>query len=217
MRDNEISQADGECVRIKYRSTRNVIEKNLIHDCGRGDFVKNPGDGKNGEGVYIGTAPEQLDRNPTHGPDHSDGNIVRDNVIATNGNECVDIKEGASANVVEFNDCTGQRDPESAGFDARGNGNVFRYNRSSGNAGGGIRLGGDTEADGLDNSVIGNVLVDNEGYGIKVLRVPQGVVCGNTIERNGSGAIRDKSVTNEPCSEPIPTPGPRLSRVGSGS
>ena len=66
----------------------------------------------------------------------------------TQGNECVDIKEGATANVVEHNDCTGQKDPESAGFDSRGSGNVFRFNASYANLGAGVRLGGDSEADG---------------------------------------------------------------------
>ena len=69
---------------------------------------------------------------------------MRDNVIATNGNECVDIKEGASANVVEFNDCTGHatrsRRASTHGGTATSSGSTV----SHGNAGGGIRLGGDT-------------------------------------------------------------------------
>jgi PKD repeat protein len=209
LRNNEIHDLAGECVRVKYLSTANVIERNSIHDCGLDDFVRNPGTGKNGEGVYIGTAPEQLSRNPTPVPDASNANIVRDNVVVTNGNECVDIKEGATANVVEFNDCTGQKDPESAGFDARGSGNVFRYNVSHDNVGGGVRVGGDGVTDGVANDIIGNVLAGNLGYGIKAIRTPQGTVCGNTIVGNGSGAISDKSVQNPACPSLTPTPGPR--------
>jgi hypothetical protein len=209
LRNNEIHHLNGECVRIKYLSTGNVVEHNSIHDCGLEDFVLQPGSGKNGEGVYIGTAPEQLTRNPTPVRDASNGNVVRDNVFVTHGNECVDIKEAASANVVEFNDCSGQKDPESAGFDARGSGNVFRANVSHDNVGAGIRVGGDGSSDGTGNDIIGNTLVDNGGYGIKVMRVPQGTVCGNLIARDGSGAISDKSVTNPACASPTPTPGPR--------
>jgi len=209
LRDNEIHHLAGECVRLKYFSTANVVERNFIHDCGLEDFVLDPGSGKNGEGVYIGTAPEQLDRNPTPEPDASNANAVRDNRFVTNGNECVDIKESASGNVIEFNDCTGQMDPESAGFDARGSGNVFRYNISRGNVGAGVRTGGDRASDGLANDIIGNVLTDNGGWGIKAIRVPQGTVCGNTILRNGSGAISNSAVLNPACASPLPTPGPR--------
>ena len=58
LRNNEIHHLGGECVRLKYFSSGNVVERNSIHDCGLDDFVLNPG-GKNGEGIYIGTAPEQ--------------------------------------------------------------------------------------------------------------------------------------------------------------
>jgi nitrous oxidase accessory protein NosD len=209
VRGNEVAEMRGECVRVKYLSFDVVIERNSIHDCGREDFVESPGAGKNGEGVYIGTAPEQLDRNPSPEPDATTRVTVRDNTISTHGNECVDIKEAATGNVVEFNDCTNQRDPESGGFDARGSGNTIRYNRSTGNEGAGIRLGGDTESDGTDNDVIGNELVDNGGAGIKVMRAPQGRVCGNEISGSGDGAISDDAVRNPICDERLPAPGPR--------
>ncbi len=209
VRGNEVADMRGECVRVKYLSSDVVIERNSIHDCGREDFVESPGSGKNGEGVYIGTAPEQLDRNPSSVPDATTRVTVRDNTISTRGNECVDIKEAATANVVEFNDCTEQRDPESGGFDSRGSANVIRYNRSTGNDGAGIRLGGDTEADGTDNDVIGNELVDNDGAGIKVMRAPQGRVCGNEIRGSGDDPISDDAVRNPSCDEHLPAPGPR--------
>jgi hypothetical protein len=213
VRSNEIHQFRGECVRVKYLSSDVLVERNAIHDCGREDFVESPGSGKNGEGVYIGTAPEQLDRNPTAVSDQTTRVLVRDNVIATRGNECVDIKEGATANIVEFNDCTDQRDAESGGFDARGSGNVFRYNRSWGNDGAGIRLGGDTEADGIENDVIGNELADNSGAGIKVMRRQQGRVCGNDIS-GSDDAISDDEVENPSCEANLPEPGARYGTPG---
>lgn len=210
LRSNEIHHFRGECVRVKYLASDVVIERNSIHDCGLEDFVESPGSGKSGEGVYIGTAPEQLSRNPTPVSDATTRVVVRDNVIATRGNECVDIKEGATGNLVEFNDCSEQQDPESGGFDSRGSGNAFRYNRSHDNKGAGIRVGGDTPADGLENELIGNELVDNEGSGIKVMRLPQGTICGNRIERSGDGEINTDKVSNVACNDrQLPAAGPR--------
>ncbi len=185
--DLSISNALGECVRLRYFAVANEIAGNSISNCGLEDF-RFDGGGKNGEGIYIGTAPEQLadGKNASAQPDRSDRNIIRNNVIHTQGNECVDIKEAASANLVEQNACTGQLDPESAGFDSRGNANIFRANSVVGSVGAGIRLGGDGPGDGLDNDVYDNILMDNAGGGVKFMRRPQGLVCGNRIS-GGSG------------------------------
>lgn len=53
-------------------------------------------------------------------------NLITGNVMETNGNECVDIKEGSSGNIVEYNECKNQLDEESACYDSRGDGNIFR-------------------------------------------------------------------------------------------
>lgn len=206
IRGNFFHHADGECIRVKYQSTYNLLERNRIEDCGLGDFVRG-GDGKNGEGIYIGTAPEQLYKNPTPVTDESNHNMVRNNTIATRGNECVDIKEGSSANVVELNDCTGQKDPESGGINSRGNKNVFRYNRSYGNVGAGIRLGGDERTDGTRNEAYGNELINNGTWALNVQRLPQGTICGNRARDNGSGFTNEEAVTNPPCAVPLPPPG----------
>ena len=60
------------------------------------------------------------------GPDGCNYNLVKGNKLTPRGNECVDIKEGASFNVVEYNDCSDQRDEESGCYDSRGNENTFR-------------------------------------------------------------------------------------------
>jgi Right handed beta helix region len=179
--DNVIHDAGGECVRIKYFSTGNEVSGNRIRRCGL-DFAA-ADHHKNGEGVYVGTAPEQLRRNPTPERDASNDNWVHDNVI-TSPAECVDIKEGASGNRVENNECTGGQDPDGAGFSARGSGNVFRNNTSSGHKGAGIRLGGDKKGDGLDNVVVGNRFTGNRGLGVKVQREPQAQICGNEVSNN---------------------------------
>ena len=95
-----------------------------------------------------------------------------------------------SRNLVEGNRCTGQRDKESGGFDSRGSRNTFRFNRSFGNRGSGIRFGGDARPDGIDNRAYGNLLRDNGQYGIAMRRNPQGRICGNRFKRNGRGDIR---------------------------
>ena len=183
-----IKNAGGECVRLRYFAQKNEIAYNTIGPCGAFDFKFNDG-GKNGEGVYIGTAPEQLGdgKNPTKDRDESNNNLIHHNTINTQGNECVDIKEAAWGNVVEYNKCSGQKDPESGGMDSRGNKNVFRYNQISGSVGAGIRLGGDEEKDGINNEVYGNIIINNSAGGIKIQRIPQGKICDNKMEGNSGG------------------------------
>ncbi len=180
--------AGGECVRLRYFAQQNEIAHSTFLNCGVHDFRFNGG-GKNGEAIYIGTAPEQLrdGKNPTADPDQSNGNWIHHNTFNTQGNECVDIKEASTGNIVEYNTCTGQKDPEAAGFGSRGSGNVFRYNTSYGNVGAGVRLGGDTSNEGINNDVYGNTIRDNRGGGIKVQRSPQRMICGNIMSGNNGG------------------------------
>jgi hypothetical protein len=124
-----LTNLGGECIRIKYFATPSAVEGNQIGPCGVHDFaVPNTTTGQNGEGVYIGTAPEQLGNNPSPEPDLSNDNRVARNVIDTRGAECVDIKESARDNVVEFNTCTGQqpRNGNSGAMESRGPSNTFR-------------------------------------------------------------------------------------------
>jgi hypothetical protein len=183
------ANAGGECLRLRYFASHNEVAHSSFSACGVYDFRF--GGAKNGEAIYIGTARAQIDdgKNPTEELDRSTGNWIHHNSFDTRGNECVDIKEGATENLVEHNSCTGQRDPKSAGLGAQGERNVLRYNRVFGNAGAGVRLGGDRKDDGVGNAVYGNTLVDNEGGGIKIVRGPQGLICGNEIADNGDGPI----------------------------
>lgn len=186
--------AGGECLRLRYFAQSNEIAYSTFDNCGVHSIL-NPTvssslkSGKNGEAVYIGTAPEQLTdgKNPTTDRDQSNANWVHHNDFRTRGNECVDVKEAATGNIVEYNDCTAQYDAESAGFDARGNGNTFRYNKSFGNTGAGIRFGGDTSSDGINNQAYYNEITSNAAGGIKFQRTPQGTICGNTMSGNTGG------------------------------
>lgn len=183
-----IQNSGGECIRLRYFAQNNEIFNNTIKNCGVYDFRFNRGN-KNGEGIYIGTAPEQQKdgKNPTSDPDQSSGNLIHNNNIDTKGNECVDIKEASSGNIVENNKCTGQKDPKSGGLDARGGGNTLRHNEIFGNIGSGVRLGGDTLLDGINNNVYDNVIKDNRSGGIKFQRVGQGKICGNNMSGNNNG------------------------------
>jgi hypothetical protein len=195
--------AGGECLRLRYFAQRNEITGSSFVGCGVHDFTFDAGK-RNGEGIYVGTAPEQRANgdNPTAEVDRSDDNWIHHNTFDTHGNECVDIKEGSSGNVVEHNSCTGQRDPNSGGLGARGSGNIFRYNQSFGNAGAGIRLGGDTPSDGVDNQVYGNTFYGNAAGGIKLARAPQHL-CGNLLRDNEAGAVvgvgRERVEPSAPC------------------
>lgn len=180
--------AGGECVRLRYLITAAEVDHNRIGPCGVHDF-RFDGGGKNGEGIYLGTAPEQQGQNgaPDARPDVSRDNRIHHNRIDTQGNECVDIKENSTANLVDHNDCTGQRDPKSAGLDSRGSGNAFLRNRVHDNLGAGIRFGGDTPADGTANDAVGNSIRRNAQGGIKFQATPQGAVCGNHMSDNSGG------------------------------
>ncbi|PVE21821.1 hypothetical protein DC522_24485 [Microvirga sp. KLBC 81] len=198
-----LKNAGGECVRLRYQAQRNEIANSSIENCGIYDFVYKDG-GKNGEGVYIGTAPEQLGRwgAPDGEIDRSNENWIHHNTFNTRGNECVDIKEGSSGNIVEHNRCTGQRDKNSAGLDARGSGNVFRHNTVYGNRGAGIRLGGDEDDDGIGNSAYSNTLRDNQVGSLKVQRGPQGKICGNVVSGKRTevkGEFGEKINPRRPC------------------
>ncbi|MET8327783.1 right-handed parallel beta-helix repeat-containing protein [Streptomyces sp. NPDC005181] len=185
---NLAAGAADECLRVRYLVTGADIFGNTITNCGVADF-KFGGGGKNGEGIYLGTAPEQQGANgaPDAAPDISKNNRIHHNTIATQGNECVDVKENSTNNYVEYNDCSGQKDAGSRGLDARGSGNIFRYNTIHDNVGAGIRLGGDTATDGIGTSIYGNTITDNAGGGIKFMRTPQGPVCTNTMSGNTGG------------------------------
>lgn len=188
--DNKVSQAKGECIRIKYRSSNNEVAYNEVRDCGKANFNLAE-KSKNGEGIYIGTAPEQLDELPDDGPDRSDRNWVHDNAIETPA-ECVDVKEHSSLSVVEHNTCTGMKDPDGAGFSGRGNQVTFRGNTVVGGEGAGIRLGGDEANQGIGSNVIDNDVQRPAGYGIKIMRSPQGAICGNGLAAPGMGATNDE-------------------------
>jgi hypothetical protein len=201
--------AGGECLRLRYFAQHNEIAHSTFSHCGVFDFKFNHG-GKNGEAIYVGTSSNQWadGKNPTADPDASDHNWIHHNTMNTQGNECVDVKEGASANLIEYNTCTGQRDPNSAGFDSRGNANIIRYNIAYGNLGAGVRVGGHKVAGtqyGKANEVYGNQLYDNAGGAVSIMINGQKKICGNDLSKN-QGRVTAGDYGNDydpaaPCAE----------------
>src|SRR5205823_1130218 len=115
---NRIHDMGGECIRLRSATVRAEVARNVIGPCGLTNFSLAKGR-KNGEGIYVGTAPEQLTGDDPSKRDVSRDNWIHDNDIDTRA-ECVDIKEGSTANLVEHNRCSGGLDPDGSGFDSRG-------------------------------------------------------------------------------------------------
>ena len=197
--------AGEECLRIKYFARHNEIAYSTFKDCGIWDFVFDA-HGVVGEAVYLGTSSKQWDINLTIEPDVTAHNWVHHNVIDTQGNECVEAKEGTEHNIIEYNLCTGQKDPNSAGIVSRGRANVIRYNEIHGGVGAGVRLGGhlvDGIQYGVDNLVYGNIIYGNAAGGVKVMVDGQALICGNQLWDNAAGAMTgdfgDRYDAAQPC------------------
>jgi len=183
--------AGEECLRIKYFARHNEIAYSTFDDCGIWDFVYDA-HGVVGEAIYLGTSSKQWDINLTIEPDITARNWVHHNVINTQGNECVEAKEGTEGNIIEYNVCTGQMDPNSGGIVSRGDGNIIRYNEIHGSVGAGVRLGGhlvDGIQYGVENLVYGNIIYGNDGGGIKVQVDGQSLICGNQLWDNAAGPM----------------------------
>ena len=185
-----LARAGGECVRLRYFTMQAEIASSEIRECGRYFYLEGE-TGENGEGIFVGTPMSDWLDNPTDDPDGSSDHWIHDNDIDTAGNECVDVQEGARDNVIERNRCTGQRDEDSAGINARGDANTIRDNEVFGCAGAGVRVGGESGY-GLDNDVVENDIHDNVQGGVKIESSPQGRICGNELAGNGGAdAIGD--------------------------
>ncbi|CAN0407229.1 unnamed protein product, partial [Ectocarpus sp. 12 AP-2014] len=187
IRNMAIANAGGECIRLRDHVTYAEVYGNTITDCGIYDFREEDTEGKNGEGVYIGTSSSQWDDgdNWSDGPDVCEGITVRDNFIRTKGNEGIEVKEGTIDTLIEGNEVYMQYDAESGGIGSRGDRSIIRYNHIEDTDGAGVRLGGHT-VDGIEyganNQVYENTMVNCRASGIKVMVAPQDQICGNEIE-----------------------------------
>jgi hypothetical protein len=197
----KLRDMEGEGIRIKNQSCRNVVRKCSFTRMGRQGFDAAAGK-KNGEGVYIGTAPEQRSKNqPPNVPDHSNGNIVEDCTFKTEAAEAVDIKEDSEENIVRR--CTGEdsRDPSGAIFGSRGDRNRFEACVAIGGTGHGFRFGGDTVMQGKYGQAVDrlygmhNIMRDcraekNAQWGAAPMVSPQDIDGSNKFANNGKGDVR---------------------------
>jgi hypothetical protein len=158
---------------------------------------------KNGEGVYIGTAPEQRGKNqPPNVPDRCTGNVVEDCTFRTEAAEAVDLKEDSEENLVRRCTGAGSRDPDGAIFGSRGDQNRFEECVATGGLGHGFRFGGDTvkagqhgqkepRTYGKDNIMRRCRSEKNAKWGAAPMVQPQDIDDSNQFAGNGSGAIRN--------------------------
>lgn len=206
--DLAVRDIGGEGVRIKNGSSHNVVRGCRFERMGLEGFslaVRR----KNGEGIYIGTAPEQRDRNdPPNVPDRCTGNVVEDCTFDTEAAEAVDIKEDSEENIVR--NCIGEdsRDPDGAIFDSRGDRNQFIGCIALGGRGDGFRFGGDTVPAGQygqeeertygKNNVMRHCHAEYNGlWGAAPMVLPQDIDDSNTYLSNGQGELRLRDQLDE--------------------
>lgn len=135
---------------------------------------------------FVRQAPEIKLREggPDNDIDVSTKNWIHHNTITTYGNECVDVKEGSTDNLIEYNVCQEQKDSDSGCFGARGSDNTFRHNEIEGCFGGGFRLGGEKDY-GTNNNVYSNIIKDAQ-YAFSIQIDDHGTVCDNVISKIGN-------------------------------
>ena len=181
-----VKSCGGECVRLRSFITNAEVMGNVIEDCGVHDFVF-PSKTVNGEAIYCGTSSNQWNdgKNSRSGPDLTKYIHIHHNEIIPRANECVDVKEGSTKVLVEYNICSEQLDPNSGGLDSRTDDVIFRYNEVYSNLGAGVRIGGhkiDGHQYGENNEVYGNTFFDNKYSTIKTVTGTQHAMCENKCE-----------------------------------
>lgn len=167
-----IADCGGECLRLRSFITNAEVVGNKFEGCGRHDFMF-PSSSKNGEAIYVGTSSNQWGdgKNSRSGPDLTKFVLIHENDIDSQGNECVDVKEGTTDVLVEYNVCSDQRDEKSGCLDSRTDGVIFRYNEVVNCAGAGVRIGGHTidgKVYGANNEVYGNIFSDTKYSSVKI-------------------------------------------------
>ena len=171
--NSTLDHALGEYVRFRFTDDSEVAYNKISH-CGLREYKFGRG-GKNGEGIYLGTSPNQL---PEGVVDNSTNLKVHDNLIATYGSECVDLKEGVHGVKIYSNACMKSHQETTAGINLRGDNNEVFGNLIFYNDGAAVRVGG-YDGYGVDNSIFGNFVDYCKFSGLKILRNPQKKVCGN--------------------------------------
>ena len=181
---NTVHHINNEGIRLHYFAIANTIRNSKVYDTGLTS---------NGEGIYIGTAPEQRVKNGGL-PDTSTHNIIIGNELYGTRGEALDIKEDSSFTRIENNLIHDVNAPNSGGMCIRSDQNYLYGNISRNNDGAGFRFGGDTVYSpmygnnyyyGVKNVLRNNVANNNVGYGYKFMNGPQDANTTNTGSGNG--------------------------------
>lgn len=218
-----LKNSGGECVRIRHFASEVEVAYSNFYRCGILDYAFEQG-GKNGEAIYIGTAPEQEGKGgaPSNEKDVSIHNYIHHNYIDPQGSECINIKENSRHNIITDNICVSQLDANSAAIDVRGSCNVIAYNQLGASEkaplkGATVRIGGENTGDAAHNDIVKNVLT-NYRY-VSAVKFPTqeqpGAVCGNQNSQGstnfGNNFADYSAISNSTlCDQTYPeTAGPR--------
>ncbi|QLG29941.1 hypothetical protein HUG10_20280 (plasmid) [Halorarum halophilum] len=186
-----VGNTTGEAIRLKMIYGAEVGDFEVIGPTGVSHYLFDES-GSNGEVVYVGTSPSQLEKNPGGEVDRSHDVHVHhvDNSAGHVNSELVNTKEGTYDVLVEY--CTGYGSAYIHGGEVniQGERSTVRYCDLSHNAGAGIRLGVSTSHEdvpyaGEKNSVYYNRLLDNDGAALKLPTSDaedQEVLCGNEYD-----------------------------------
>ena len=189
-----VSNALGECIRLKYVKNGEVAWSSVSH-CGlKGFYFHEPT--KNGEGIYIGTSINQVKKGKL---DRTENIRIHHNVIATYGSECIDVKEGSRNIYIYDNLCTGNRQETTGGISIRGNRVFVSRNIVFGNAGAGIRVGSKCKTFARQNRIVYNILIENTLLPLKILNKNQEKICSNKTDETTPGGITHEKGAFEPC------------------
>jgi len=214
--NNVVHNTSHEAVRLRNFAVKNAVRNNTIYSAG----MAYQGTG-NGEGIYVGTAPEHRFQNGGQ-PDITTGNVITGNEIYSVV-EGIDIKEDASFNYVADNRVYRCTDPNSGGINVRADENYILRNVSYDNAGAGFRFGGDiTDSPGygagyhygVNNVLRDNVSQNNAGHAYKFMYGPQDADLSNMGSGNagqtyyyGSGVAPFVYNGTRPVIIPVPVIG----------
>lgn len=202
----------GECIRLSMTKQSIVGDFSVIGATGREHYGPGNQSGSNGEVVYLGTSPSQIDESPHNGNVDETRNIcVRkiDNSEGHKHSELVNTKEGTRNILIEY--CTDRNSvyPEGGEINIQGQETVARFNDLQDSDGAAVRVGWSTsDPDAPDagklNSVYYNILKNNSGDAIKLPKSDAGpgeqnYLCGN--DYNGSTA----DTPGSSCPRKLPT------------
>lgn len=212
----------GECIRLRNGATDSVISNSIIRYCGM--FAKSDGSAEkdgylfhNGEGVYLGTSPTTTNLS-NYADDQTDDNLVTGNIITTYGSECVDVKENASGNVVQGNNCGDNLEPaidDGSNLEVRGDHTTVTGNTVHDSPGWNIKLQTDSPKYDLGGNVIAHNALTNAGNGVnlQIDGETDVTVCGNTLDAGSNSPTPPTA----PCPPGVPIGSPTSSPSSSAS